>query len=160
MTTASDPMPPATDPPERIRRVPSRLLGLAAAQADRLITAGLAGAKAHRWHYTVLASLGDDGPASQAGLSRRTGIWRSDLVAVLNELEAGGYVLRAPDPADRRRNVITITEPGRGRLTELDTLVTALQDRLMAPFDAREREQLVDLLARLVEGFPAGGCEQ
>lgn len=71
------------------------------------------------------------------------------MVAVLNELEQHGYVRRAPDPADGRRNVITITRPGAERLARLDAQVMALQDDLLAPLTADEREQLVELLVRL-----------
>ncbi|MET7461172.1 MarR family transcriptional regulator [Nonomuraea sp. NPDC005501] len=70
---------------------------------------GLAQVDARKWHYAVLASLQEHGPGSQATLSRRTGIYRSDMVGVLNELAERGLVERMPDPDDRRRNVITIT---------------------------------------------------
>src|SRR5688572_22039720 len=71
--------------PDRLRRRASRLLAHLSAQSDRLMTEGLAGADARRWHYAVLASLQEFGPGSQATLSRRTGIYRSDMVGVLNE---------------------------------------------------------------------------
>ncbi|MGW7267769.1 MarR family winged helix-turn-helix transcriptional regulator [Streptomyces sp. NPDC054842] len=137
--------------PARLRGMPSRLLSHAALQAERLVNEGLAGVDARKWHYAVLVALQDSGPASQSVLSRRTGIYRSDLVAVLNELAAGGHVERTPDPADRRRNVITITASGRRRLNRLDELLTEVQDQFLAPLAAPEREQLVRLLTRLVD---------
>jgi MarR family transcriptional regulator, lower aerobic nicotinate degradation pathway regulator len=69
---------------------------------------------------------------------------------VLNELEVRGLLRRTPDPADRRRNIISITRPGDRQLTRLDTLVTSLQDALLAPLSTADREQLVDLLSRLI----------
>lgn len=130
---------------------------MAAAHADRLVTAGLLQAEARKWHYAVLAALYEAGPASQSALSDRTGIYRSDLVAVLNELADRGLVQREPDPVDRRRNVITLTERGRAQLDRLDVLVAELQDELLAPLSAAERGQLIDLLTRLVEHHsPAG----
>src|SRR6266511_1961632 len=84
-----------------------------------------------KWHYAVLAALQEFGPASQASLSRRTGIYRSDLVAVINELAGRGLIERAPDPADRRRNVITITPDGRRHLRQLDKLIATIQDDLL-----------------------------
>jgi DNA-binding MarR family transcriptional regulator len=140
----------STATPTRLRRIPSRLLASAAAHADRLITSGLAAADAHKWHYAVLAALHDGGPASQAALSRRTGIYRSDMVALLNDLEGGGFVQRVPDPEDRRRNVISLTRSGGRRLDQLDKLVASLQDELLAPLSAADRERLVELLSRLV----------
>ncbi|MFI6293282.1 MarR family winged helix-turn-helix transcriptional regulator [Nonomuraea sp. NPDC050790] len=136
--------------PARLRRVPSRLLALAAAQADRVVSSGLAELDARKWHYSALVALHESGPASQAELSDRTGIYRSDLVTVINELAERGLVARTPDPEDRRRNVISLTEAGRERFVRLDEALAAMQDELMSPLTAAEREQLVDLLLKLV----------
>lgn len=111
MTTEED--QGASALPERLRELPSRLLSQASAHATRLVTEGLSGADARKWHYATLVALDEFGPASQAALSGRTDIHRSDLVAVINELAARELVERTPDPADRRRNVITLTTAGR-----------------------------------------------
>ncbi|MEV6953383.1 MarR family transcriptional regulator [Streptomyces sp. NPDC051183] len=137
--------------PARLRELPSRLLGQASTHAQRLVTEGLNGADARKWHYAALVALEEFGPASQAELSGRTGIHRSDLVAVINELAERELVERAPDPGDRRRNVITLTPPGRRRLRKLEQLLAAAQEELLSPLSASEREQLVRLLGRLVE---------
>lgn len=120
-------------------------------RSDRLITEGLAEADARRWHYAVLASLQEYGPASQAELSRRSGIYRSDMVGVLNELTERDLVERAPDPDDRRRNVITISPRGRRRLRRLDGVLDDLHDKLLAPLSPVERDQFVQLLTRLLD---------
>ncbi|TXS30676.1 MarR family transcriptional regulator [Streptomyces sp. ms191] len=137
--------------PGRLRDLPSRLLGLAAARADRLVGAGLAGEGARKWHYAVLVSLDEYGPTSQAGLSRRTGIYRSDLVAVINELAERGHVEREPDPEDRRRNVVTLTTGGRAHLQRLDAVLAAAQDELTGSLSPSERALLASLLERLLE---------
>ncbi|QES57215.1 MarR family transcriptional regulator [Streptomyces venezuelae] len=136
--------------PARLRELPSRLLGQANTQAQRIVTDGLSGADAHKWHYAALVALEESGPASQATLSARTGIHRSDLVAVINELAARELVERTPDPEDRRRNVITLTPPGRRQLRRLEQILAAAQDELLAPLSAGEREQLTSLLGRIV----------
>ncbi|MBT2233269.1 MarR family winged helix-turn-helix transcriptional regulator [Nonomuraea sp. NEAU-A123] len=137
--------------PDRLRRRASRLLSQMTAQSDRLTNEGLAQADARKWHYAALASLQEYGPGSQATLSRRTGIYRSDMVAVLNELAERGLVERAPDPGDRRRNVITITAQGRRHLHCLDKVLDDLHEELLAPLLPAERDQFVDLLTRLVD---------
>lgn len=95
--------------PDRLRRRASRLLSQLTARSDRLINEGLAQADARKWHYAVLASLQEYGPGSQAELSSRSGIYRSDMVGVLNELTERHLVERTPDPTDRRRNIITLS---------------------------------------------------
>ncbi|MFG3347528.1 MarR family winged helix-turn-helix transcriptional regulator [Streptomyces sp. NPDC048018] len=136
--------------PDRLRGLPSRLLAMTAARADRVVGERLAAEDARKWHYAVLASLDEHGPTSQAGVSRRTGIYRSDLVAVINELEERGHVARTPDPADRRRNVVTLTAQGRRHLKRLDKVLADAQDDLMEPLSVAERALLVSLLERML----------
>ncbi|MEV5595728.1 MarR family winged helix-turn-helix transcriptional regulator [Streptomyces sp. NPDC052496] len=141
----------ALQTPDRLRRRASRLLSQLTARSDRLICEGLAQSDARKWHYAVLASLQDFGPGSQAALSGRTGIYRSDLVGVLNELAERDLVEREPDPADRRRNIITISARGRRHLRRLDKVLDDLHDELLAPLDPAERDQFVQLLTRLLD---------
>jgi DNA-binding MarR family transcriptional regulator len=137
--------------PDRLRRRASRLLSQLSTRSDRLINDGLARVDARKWHYAVLASLEDFGPGSQATLSRRTGIYRSDMVGVLNELAERHLVERAPDPGDQRRNIITISARGRRHLPHLDQVLDDLDDELLAPLSAAERDQLVRSLTRLLD---------
>src|SRR4051794_599554 len=127
----------------RLARLPSRLLGQAALRADRLVAAALAKEGVRRHHYAGLASLADDGPASQAELGRRLRIDRSDMHAVLADLERAGLVTRARDAADRRRNVVAVTPAAAPALAQLDARVAAAQEALLAPLDAGERERLL-----------------
>jgi DNA-binding MarR family transcriptional regulator len=135
--------------PKRFKSQFSRLVGMTAAQTSRVASTAFASVGARKYHYMVLASLAEFGPASQAALADRSGVFRSDLVAVLNELGDGGWIQRAPDPGDKRRNVITITEAGERRLAELDELLIGVNARILAPLDASEREQLFALLGRV-----------
>src|ERR671937_3154343 len=106
--------------PRRIRNRPTWHINRAYGHAHRLLREGFAAAGVRGYDYRLLAALEEFGPASQAELGRRTVIDRSDVVAALNDLEADRLVERAPDPGDRRRNVITITAEGRNRLLALD----------------------------------------
>ena len=143
------PTPEAT--PARLRAIPSRLLAGAAVVADRLVGERLAAEGARKWHFAVLLALAEAGAASQAGLSRRTGIYRSDMVAVLNELADAACIRREPDPADRRRNVITLTSAGRRRLERLDALIADAQRELLAPLAPGQQDELVRLLTLLTD---------
>ncbi|SNX66636.1 DNA-binding MarR family transcriptional regulator [Streptomyces sp. TLI_55] len=133
-----------------MRSPPTRPLSRAAIHSDRRVNKALARADARKWHYAVLATLDEFGPASQAELSSRTGIYRSDLVAVIKELTERGLTERAPDPADRRRNMVTLTEPGRRQLLRLGKLLADVEDEVLAPLSPAQREQLTYLLTTLV----------
>jgi DNA-binding MarR family transcriptional regulator len=125
------------------------LLGRASLRGHQLIQERLAQAGVRKWHYGVLATLVEFGPAAQAQVGRRLGLDRSDLVAVLNDLEHEGYVSRSPDPIDRRRNTVTVTDAGHTALKRFDGLVVEANDRLLEPLSPAERELLASLLARL-----------
>jgi DNA-binding MarR family transcriptional regulator len=135
--------------PARLRSQPSWLVNQVALTATRLVTEGLASVGLRRHHYSLLATLDEVGPASQAELSRRTAIDRSDMVAAVNDLAEGGYVERSPDPDDRRRNVITLTPAGRRLLAQIDNLLADVQARLLAPLSPTDRTRLTTLLTRL-----------
>lgn len=142
---------PAPDAPARLRARPSWLINQASLPASRVVAERLSSAGARRYHYALLAALDELGATSQAELSRRTTIDRSDIVANLNELAAQGMVERTQDPTDLRRNVVTLTPQGRRHLRKLDRLIDDAQDALLAPLSPGERDQLVALLARIVD---------
>src|SRR6478672_2530584 len=96
-------------PLERVAGRPTWLLSRANARAQALLAAGFAAEGFRGYQYRLLAALDQYGPGSQADLGRHTGIDRSDVVAALNELAAGGFIRRDPDPADHRRNVVSVT---------------------------------------------------
>jgi DNA-binding MarR family transcriptional regulator len=130
--------------------LPSRLLSLAAGYAQRQVGERLATVDARKWHYATLAALEEFGPDSQSGLSDRTGIYRSDLVATINELTERGLVVRAPDPADGRRNAITLTDEGRRHLKRLDGLLAEAEAEFLAPLSAADRAELIRILQLIV----------
>jgi DNA-binding MarR family transcriptional regulator len=150
MAAPGDPLP------ARLTEKPTWLLSQVSMHAHRLLTGWLATAGARGYHYRLLAALQEFGPASQATLGRRTQMDRSDVVAALNELAGRGMVERSPDPADRRRNVITITPEGASHLERLEKLLAGVQDELLEPLSPAERRQLTGLLARLL-AHHAGG---
>jgi len=144
--TAADDAKPAV-----LTQKPSWLVSEVARVAHRLLTGELATAGSRGYHYRLLAALQEFGPASQARLGRRTGMDRSDVVAAVNELVGRSLADRSPDPADGRRNIITITPAGTAHLRRLEELLGDVQNELLAPLSPAERQQLICLLTRVLE---------
>jgi DNA-binding MarR family transcriptional regulator len=142
------------DAPRRLTGLPSWLLGQSSLHAHRLVSDALAGEGARRHHYTVLLALQEGGASSQAELGRRLWIDRSDLHAVLAELERDGLVSRVRDGSDRRRNLVALTPAGASALERLQARVDGAQEALLAPLSPDERRELRRLLTRLVEHHP------
>ena len=144
-------MPAADDAmPSRLNEIPTWLISQAALHGHRLLARAFAAAGSSGYQYRLLAALDEFGPASQAALARRTGIDRSDVVAALNDLAGRGLVNRSADPADRRRNIITVTAAGTGWFQQLDSVVADVQNTLLAPLSPAERRQLTRLLSRIL----------
>jgi DNA-binding MarR family transcriptional regulator len=120
-------------------------------QAGRLVNEALAEEGVRKQHFTVLSALSEQGAASQAALGRRLWIDRSDLHAILAELERDGLIARVRDEQDRRRNLVELTPGGAAALKRLDVRIQAAQDVLLEPLSATDRRHLRRILERLVE---------
>jgi MarR family transcriptional regulator, lower aerobic nicotinate degradation pathway regulator len=132
-------------------QLPSWLAGQLAATAAGLVAEALAIDGLRRQHYAVLSALAEQGAASQAALGRRLRIDRSDMHALLSDLERHGFVARVRDEHDRRRILVDLTPTGARALKRLDKRIQAAQEALIAPLSAADRLELRRLLTRLVE---------
>ncbi|GAA4541756.1 MarR family winged helix-turn-helix transcriptional regulator [Streptomyces collinus] len=132
-----------------IRSLPSWLLGRAAARGRALVASALAEEDMRMWHHVVLSAVRDLGPVAQADLGRGVRLDPKDLVGVLNDLQSAGLVVREPDPKDRRKNAVSLTERGARLLKRCEKAARAANDELLAPLSAAEREQFTAMLLRI-----------
>jgi DNA-binding MarR family transcriptional regulator len=107
------------------------------------------GTGASPYQHGVLCSLAEQRAETQAQIADALGYDRSWLVGLLDELEQEGLIERKPDPADRRRNVVTLKPEGEARLAELRQVSQRVESEFFAPLDADERAQLHALLQKL-----------
>jgi DNA-binding MarR family transcriptional regulator len=109
--------------------------------------------------FGVLHALAESGGATQLELARAVRIHPSNLVGVLDGLEAGGWIRRARDPEDRRRHVVALTQAGAELLVAAHRAAEDAERELLAPLKPAERAQLEQLLRRLAAhscGGPSG----
>jgi DNA-binding MarR family transcriptional regulator len=97
-------------------------------------------------HGAVLAYLDAEGSRA-TDLAELSGRHKQNIGVVIDELEALGYVTRAPDPSDRRAKLVVPTALGRDEMTQSDAIVREIEDRHaqnMAPGEyATFRELLI-----------------
>jgi DNA-binding MarR family transcriptional regulator len=105
--------------------------------------------------WGALNVLDAEGPITQHALGRAIGMDPSTMVATLDELEARGLVERRPHPSDRRAHALHMTDEGRRTLRRGRELAKQAHNELLAPLNPDERQQLHDMLLRLVQS--AGG---
>ena len=140
-------------PPARLRRLASWQANKVSILAARM-TARYMPLTA-RSDFAVLAALEEYGPLSQADLGRRLGLDRNDVSGIVNRLASGRHVDRHADPANRRRNVVTLTTSGKRYLEEIQRRANAAQDELLAGLSTTERQQLNELLTKLLNSHRA-----
>lgn len=114
--------------------------------AEALRTAGSTG-----YSFRVLAALDELGPTSQAALGRHAAMDRSDVTTTLDALSGAGYATRRADPADARKNLVSITPAGESELSRLDGVLEAVQEQYLAPLSPAERTTLLRLLGKLAD---------
>jgi DNA-binding MarR family transcriptional regulator len=102
-------------------------------------------------HHAILAALGDFGPASQQEIAGRLGVDKSHLSTRIDHLEAAGIATRSPDPQDRRRHRVVLSEAGQVLLDELHSAARASQQPLLEPLTPAERSTLETLLRRVLD---------
>ena len=109
------------------------------------------------WH-DVLATLRRTGPPYQlrpTEFADALMLTSSGTTKRLDRLEHAGLITRAPDPADRRGTLITLTAKG---LELIDNVTKAHLDNernLLAALSEAEQRRLADLLRKLRLGLPA-----
>ena len=121
----------------------------------RLITAEAPLLERHRlsmWGYSVLTHLAQQPAGNQLALATAIGYDKSRLIALLDEFERDGLIVREPDPADRRNRQVHLTAEGRTRYEAAQADIRAMEDDLLKDLTAAERRSLIKMLTRLADG--------
>jgi DNA-binding MarR family transcriptional regulator len=101
-------------------------------------------------HSAVFAQIAPGG-SRLTELARRANMSPQAMGELVDELEQLGYVVRRPDPSDRRAKLITLTRKGHACIAAgvatIDGIVVQLVDRL----GERGHRQLRSLLTKLLD---------
>ena len=97
-------------------------------------------------HLVALTVLRDGGGSTQQALSTTLQIDRTNLVGLLNELEADKLIERRRSSEDRRRHIVELTTAGANRLREAECALAGVEEELLGRLDAEQRETLYRLL--------------
>jgi DNA-binding MarR family transcriptional regulator len=86
---------------------------------DKMDDAGSRALGVNRTDGRCLDVIQQAGQISAGGLAERAGLTSGSITAVIDRLEAKGYVRRVADPEDRRRVLLELTEAMEHRAWEL-----------------------------------------
>ena len=104
---------------------------------------------------SVLSRLDRNGPGTTAALARWEQITPQAMGATVAALEARELILRAPDPEDGRRSILTLAEAGEralraGRNALADQMAAALS-RGFTPAEIEQLRVAAPLIERLAQ---------
>ena len=111
----------------------------------------MAAAKAHGQQRALLAAVADAEPATLNQIAARVKRGAPAVSRAIDTLVRAGLVDRQPDPENRRRLALNLTEAGRHRLNSPPAVDSSLEGRIakLAHSEMRALERGLEILERL-----------
>ncbi|WP_329131921.1 MarR family winged helix-turn-helix transcriptional regulator [Streptomyces sp. NBC_01476] len=106
-------------------------------------------------HLLAMTVLRERGGSGQQELARTLEMDGTNVVGLLNDLEADGLVERRRSPEDRRRHIVDLTGAGVERLAKAEFALAAAENEVLGMLDAEQRETLYGLLHQVVNDVTA-----
>jgi DNA-binding MarR family transcriptional regulator len=144
----------SSEPPQYVASLPF-LLSQVGARSAQIFTERLAPLGISPRGYVVLSNLAAAGDSpTQQQLADALGIHRNNMVGLIDELEAAGWVQRHRSTRDRRAFGVRLTEAGFalvGQINrrQINRLIPALDDELAQGLTDTERKTMVALLKQV-----------
>jgi DNA-binding MarR family transcriptional regulator len=136
--------------PSQLLDLTSYVLSLSGRAARNATAAALAERGLRLDQVAALAALADFGPSPQRELGARLRLDPGDVVRLVDDLEQHGFAQRERDPADRRRQIVSLTPAGRRTLRTALRVSTRAQAALLDALDEGEQATLHTLLRRVL----------
>jgi DNA-binding MarR family transcriptional regulator len=135
--------------PTRYAHSLSFLLSQVGARSAQLFAERLAPLGVSPRAYGVLSNLAATQGQTQQQLADALGLHRNNMVGLIDEMEAAGWVRRHRNEHDRRAFDVRLTRRGSALVARVDKLIPSLDDDIGADLTADERRSLIGLLTRL-----------
>jgi DNA-binding MarR family transcriptional regulator len=99
--------------------------------------------------YSILTVIESNPGLSQKQLAAALGIKKTNLVGLIDELEARGLARRKPTESDRRSHALYLTRKGTVLIARLHRLDASLNQRIARMMSAEERRRLCEILRQV-----------
>jgi DNA-binding MarR family transcriptional regulator len=96
-----------------------------------------------------MAQLSRNDGLTQVALAHLLEIEPMSVCRLIDRMEAGGFVTRHPDPADKRAKLVYLTDKSRALLDIIRVVAMEVYEDAFAGFDEEERLRLVGALNRI-----------
>ena len=99
--------------------------------------------------YGILNCLWSQGSATPKEIAQTLRLENSTVSGMLDKLQKRGLVTRVLDPNGRKSIRVEASEAGKAIREDVLRTVDELNQAVLAPFTAQQRQQLLELLRRL-----------
>ncbi len=100
--------------------------------------------------FAALVRIGEEGSVSQNRLGRLAAMDVATIKGVADRLRSKGLTRVVPDPDDKRRMLISLTDEGAALLARMREVGRRISDETLAPLSKAERASFLALLNKLV----------
>jgi len=108
-----------------------------------------------RPEYVVIYSLGLKDGSLARDIAMSSGFPQNTLSRAIHKLVSAGYVVRSTDTADRRCQLLRLTEQGRDLFKESQPRFVDYEHMMLDALSEDERDTLSQLMAKMVMASPA-----
>lgn len=101
--------------------------------------------------FVTLCALRDHGPSSQTELVKATAVDQATIRGIVERLKAKALVLLEPDPEDRRKVIVRLSDSGRRVVDETVPRARQITELTMANLNPAERVAMLYLLRKMID---------
>ena len=99
----------------------------------------------------VIKIIGIQGEIMPSTIGKYTGMEKSSLTRMVDDLEKKGIVFRKTDPEDRRKVLVSLTEKGLNCYNYLNEITAEMADEILQFVDEKDIENYVQSLETMVK---------
>lgn len=157
MTRPKEILVPTTPPEEgdedigEIRNIVGFHIRLAHGAVYRHFTESFSHLELSQKQVSVLWLVDDHPDIAQTDLAKRMRMDRATTMAIVNRLQARGFLVRGKAKDDGRKQTLNLTNAGREMLVEAKDAIRAHEEWLKSRFSEDEVAQFVSFLERIHE---------
>ncbi|MEO9682161.1 MAG: MarR family transcriptional regulator [Tateyamaria sp.] len=99
--------------------------------------------------FSTLMRVAEHGQVSQNHLGRLAAMDTATVKGVVDRLRQKGLLETLPDPNDKRRSIVSLTQAGQEMIEKLHADGAAISAATLSPLKPAEQKRFLDLLKKL-----------